>query len=500
MKPLVRRAGRRPRRTPDSSPGTIQDANINSSSSPGSTVAVLTPPRVNARIPTATGKTKILGLCDAMLFNAKELYLSYFSQKKWKVAHEREVEEDIHDDLLVGVATSLRNYDSLGQSGLPISFEGMRQAFQVLEKVVGVRKGADCGLFSLPAIWESFLRMIRKQKPDLAASFLSQAVQLAKLKFGKDHPFAQVLLILQKIQMEDSQQLADVIFTVYRSCIEHVENNLGSFHLTTLSLWGDFVVYLDGSSINQTRAAVDNIRRGIRKSETENGPDHAYTLELLGLTLYVLQSDLTMAEEAEEVALDMLQRVERIKANAGGKLEGDLLITRKDLKHTLGTLRHNQKDYENAIEYLEEFFYNEVMDGRDTFALQKLEECYTSLGELEKAEIIQKRRMETSQILLWQDEVKTPEDDKECSKEEEPAESVDGGCIEGFAVDNFENSNEKEDQDEENEEEDDDSTDDARDVEAEKQLLREQISEWEQRLKALEKKGKEGNKGKETSA
>jgi tetratricopeptide (TPR) repeat protein len=166
----------------------------------------------------------------------------------------------------------------------------------------------------------------------------------------------------------------------------------------------------------------------------------------------------------------------------------------------LGTLRHNQKDYENAIEYLEEFFHNEVMDGRDTFALQKLEECYTSLGELEKAEIIQKRRMEASQILLWQDEVKTPEDDKEGSKEEEPAESVDGGCIEGFAVDNFENPNEKEDQDEENEEEDDDSTDEARDVEAEKQLLREQISEWEQRLKALERKGKEGNKGKETSA
>jgi tetratricopeptide (TPR) repeat protein len=439
-------------------------------------------------------KTKILGLHDVMLFNAKELYLSYLSQKKWKVAHERIIEEDFHDDLLVAVGTSLRNYNSLGQSGLAISFKEMRQAFQLLDKVVGVQKGADCGLFSLPAILESFLRMIRKQWPDVATSFLSQAVQLAKVRFGEDHPFAQVLLNLQKIQMEDSQQLADVIFTVYRSCIEHVENNLGSFHLTTLQLWGDFVVYLGGSSINQTRAAVDNIRRVIRKSETENGLDHDYTLELLGLTLYVLQSDLTMAEEAEDVALDIFQRVERIKANTGGKLEGDLLIKRKDLKQTLGTLRLKQKDYEKAIEYLEEFFHNEVMDGRDTQALQMLEGCYTSLGKLEKAKMVQKRRMETSQILLRQDEVKTAEDDKACTKEEEPAESVDGGCIEGTAVDDFENPNEKEDQDEENEEEDDDSTDEVRDVEVEKQLLREQISEMEQRLKALEKNGKKKEK------
>ncbi|KAH8588450.1 hypothetical protein B0O99DRAFT_600794 [Bisporella sp. PMI_857] len=491
-KPSIPGPSRGPRGAPASSPGTTRDPTPTSRSSSGSTVAVPTSPRINIRIPTAMSKTNIMGLCEAMLFNAKELYLSYLSQKRWKVTNEREVEEDIHDDLLVGVATSLRNYDSLGQSGLAISFKGMRQAFQVLEKVVGIQKSADCGLFSLPAIWESFLRMIRKQKRDLAASFLSHAVQLAKQRFGKDHRFVQVLLILQKIQMEDSQQLANVIFTVYRSCIEHVENNIGSYHLTTLMLWGDFVVYLDGSSINQTRAAVNIIRRGIRKSETENGLDHAYTIDLLGLTLYMLQSDPGMAGEAEEVALDMLQRVERIKANAGGKLEEDLLITRKDLKHTLSTLRCNQKDYEKAIEYLEEFFHNKVMDDRDTLALQKLEECYTSLGKLEEAKMVQKRRMDTSQVLLWLGEVKAPEDDEMCGKNKDTVESVNGGCIQGTAVDDFKNSNKNGDQEEESEEEDDEDGD----VEVEKQLLREQISELEQRLKVLNKKGKKEKKKK----
>jgi hypothetical protein len=71
----------------------------------------------------------------------------------WQVKNQFVVQEDIHDDLLVGVASTLRNFESQEPD---IGRMGIRKAFMTLEKVV-----ADCGLFSLITIWESFLRMIR---------------------------------------------------------------------------------------------------------------------------------------------------------------------------------------------------------------------------------------------------------------------------------------------------------------------------------------------------
>jgi hypothetical protein len=71
----------------------------------------------------------------------------------WQAKNQFVVQEDIHDDLLVGVASTLRNFESQEPD---IGRMGIRKAFMTLEKVV-----ADCGLFSLITIWESFLRMIR---------------------------------------------------------------------------------------------------------------------------------------------------------------------------------------------------------------------------------------------------------------------------------------------------------------------------------------------------
>jgi len=480
-------------------PSTLHEESYPSNSSRGTTMAVVTPPNFgrthsnnthfSMEIPALMSKKGIDELMGTIPANVKDLYISHPAQKKWKVQKQREVEEDIHDDLLVGVATSLRNYSSLSPE---LGYKGFQKALHTLEKVVGVGQGADCGLFSLPAIWESFLRMIRKERLDLAGVFLSRVLQLAIYKFGREHPFVQVLLGLKKVWMtEPAAQLEEVIFKAYRRCITHVKEKLGAFNLTYLCLWGDYVVYLDGSSTNETRDVVDNIRSVIKISEEEKGPDGGpdgdYTLELLGLTLYVLQSAPTMADEAEKVARELLIRVNQRRVKAGGKLEGDLFITWKDLSHTLGTFCQEKKDYQQAVGYLEDFLDYEIVDDRDTLALEKLEKCYVSLGRDDDAKAVWQRRMDSSQRLL-QKTNKEPVWDEEAMNDHRERDGDDGGDVSEERGNSSQPTLvvEVEELNEGNLEEDE--TDEIGDSEVEMQLVQVQIAELQRRLNVLKRK------------
>jgi tetratricopeptide (TPR) repeat protein len=428
-------------------------------------------------------------LMNTILANTKNLYISYPAQNKWMVKKQREVEEDIHDDLLVGIATSVRNYSTLSPK---VGSTGFQKALCTLERVVGVGEGADCGLFSLPVIWVSFLRLVREQKSeDWAWEFLLQALNLALNKFGREHSFVTVLLNLQKIWVKDPGQLEGVILKSYLCCIAHVKEMLGSFNLTYLTLWADYVVYLDGAATNKTNNVVEDIRGVIKVLEEEKGPDGGpdsdYILELLGLMLYVLQSAptmATMANEAEEVAKDLYRRLERRKKKSGGKLEGDLLIKWKDLRQTLGTLCQERKDYDKAISFLEEFLSYEIADERDALALEKLERCYVAVGRDEKAMEVRELRMNESQRLLQKTDTepfggeKVVNDHRERDDEEGEDVSEGKGSSEGTVVGQVEEIQK------ENPKEYD--TNETGDFEVEQQLLREQIAELEKKLHVLE--------------
>jgi hypothetical protein len=342
-------------------------------------------------IPAPMSNTEFDRLLSTILANVRDLYISYTVQQKWKVKKQREVEEDEHDDLFVGVAASLRNYSPLSPV---VGYTGFQKALRTLEKVVGVGEGADCGLFSLPAIWVSFLRMVRNQRLDWAWVFLSLAVKLAVQKFGRIHPFVQVLHNMHKVWATAAGQLEAVVLTAYRRCIADVKEELGAFNRTYLQLWGDYGVYLDGRSISETQAMVNDIRSMIKILEEEKGPDGGpdgdYTFELLGLTLYVLQSAPAMVDEAEKVAKELLLRVNQRRVKAGGRLDGDLFITRKNLRHMLGTFRLEKMDYQQAIGYLEYFLKHEIADER----------CYLSLGRGDDAKEVWHQRMVYSQRLM----------------------------------------------------------------------------------------------------
>jgi hypothetical protein len=474
-------AGEPLRRGNYASTGTLYEESLVPGNTRGSTVAVGSPTHFSLGVPTPMRQTDLDGYVNSILFHVRSLYMSSMDQGKWKITNQCEVQEDIHDDLLVGVATALRNFESLGPK---FGGMGMMKAFKTLEKVV-----ADCGLFSLPTIWESFLRMIRKGHPQLAKLFLSHALQwsIQKSRYEHNHnPFVQALVGLRKIEKRHPHMLEQVIFCAYRSCIDHVMEKFSSFHLTTLSLWGDFVVYVDNSSASDTKEAVDSFRLATQRSEADNGSEDDYTLEILGLMVYVLQSRESMAEEAERVALDMLCRVNR-RVEAGEKLEGNLLILWKDLRHTLGNFCHARGDLSKAVMYLEDYLSHGVVDDRDAFALEHLEEWYAKLGKLDEAQRVRQWRISSSQILLQEDDIELAE-----------CERVDKEGDEGNEDDSTDEDT-YEDEGSDGQTVEDDDASEIEDAEVELQILRGEMEKLQQRMTILQKKV-EKNKGKKTAS
>ncbi|KAL5320046.1 hypothetical protein ACEPPN_013106 [Leptodophora sp. 'Broadleaf-Isolate-01'] len=440
-------------------------------------------------IPPPIRDTEFDELMNTILNNVKDLYISYPAQKKWKVQKHREVEEDIHDDLLVGVSTSLKNSRSLSPA---IGKKGFQNALQMVGKVVGVGEGADCGLFSLPAIWISFLGLVREKQRPWARKFLSLALKLARQKFGRKHQFVQVLSSLQKIWDKDPGQITEVVLAAYGRCIEDVKKSLGAFHLTYLSLWGDFVVYLDGRSVHDTQALVEDIRSVIKIVGEEKGPDGGpngdYALELLGLTLYVLQSapsSPTMTDQAEKVAEELHHRLEERKAEDGGQLEGNLFTTWKDLRQLLGKFCQDKENYHHAIGYLEEFLRFEIEDERDACALENLERCYKAVGRNDAAKDVRERWVEISEVLLRKTKKDLAEGEKGADDHEE-IHKEDGGDVDG-AEGSSEATvvNQAEERSKENPEED--IANEYGDSGVEIQLLEEQIAGLQQRVKDLKR-------------
>ncbi|KAH9221717.1 hypothetical protein DL95DRAFT_511563 [Leptodontidium sp. 2 PMI_412] len=480
-------------------PSAVYEKIPQANSSGCTTVAAFTPPcppstpinptHASMGIPPPIRDTDFNELMNTILNNVKDLYISYPAQKKWKVQKHREVEEDIHDDLLVGVATNLKNSRSLSRG---IGNKGFQNVLQMVEGVVGVGEGSDCGLFSLPVIWISFLRLVREKRPAWARQFLSLALKLARQKFGPKHQFVQVLSGLQKIWRKDPDQITEVVLAAYGRCIEDVKKSLGAFHLTYLSLWGDFVVYLDGRSVHDTQALVEDIRSVIKIVEEEKGPDGGpnsdYALELLGLTLYVLQSapsSPTMADQAEKVAEELHRRLEERKAEDGGQLEGNLFTTWKDLRQLLGKFCQDKENYHHAIGYLEEFLRFEIEDERDACALENLERFYKAVGRNDAAKDVRQRWVEISEVLLRKTKKDPAEGEKGADDHEETHEE-DGGDVDG-AEGSSEATvvNQAEERSKENPEED--IANEYGDSGVEIQLLEEQIAGLQQRVKDLKR-------------
>jgi hypothetical protein len=437
------------------------------SSSRLNAAVVVDPTRLVLGVPTTIRQSELNGHVHAILLHVRSLYMGSIDQGKWQVMNQFVVQEDIHDDLLVGVASALRSFESLEPD---IGGMGIRKAFKTLEKVV-----ADCGLFSLPTIWESFLRMKRRGHDKIAKMFLDHTLRLAihKAGYGFHHPFVQVINGLLRVEKINPYMLEQVILCAYRSCIDHVIQKLSSSHLTTLSLWSDFVVYVDNSSASETKQAVDSFRQ---RSEEHNGLDDDFTLEILGLTLYVLQSTESTAAEAELVALDMLRRVNR-RVETGEKLEGTLLIMWKDLNHTLGNFCHAKGELRAAVKHVEDCLMHGVVDDRDTIALKHLEEWYVELGEQNKARRVHEWRISSSQMLFQEDEIELAEGEG-VEKEDEDREDENED----------EDEVEEEDEDQDKEVVEDEDAAESEDAEEEMKILQRKMDKLKQRMNRLQKK------------
>lgn len=342
------------------------------------------------RMPMHIRPVEWQGQFTFILSQVENLYLGSMKRERWQVKDPLLVQEDQHDDLLVLVGTALKNFDSQEND---IAWAVLRKAFVTLDKVV-----ADRGVFSLPMIWESSRRMIRKGHHALASKFLAHAWKFARTK-ARDRPrdpFVLVLAGLCEVEKTHPEMLEDVILKAYGSCIQHVLQKLTSNNLTALTLWSDFVVYMDNRGAREVSQAADHLQTEIQQSGLDNDMEDDKILEVRGLSLYVLQTTPETAGEAEGVALDMLCRVNR-RLQKGEKLEGGLRILWKDLKHTLGNFCYHKGELPAAIAHMRECLTYGIEDDRDVLTLKSLEEWHTELGELDEAERVRNVRLEFSQ-------------------------------------------------------------------------------------------------------
>lgn len=362
------------------------------------------------QIPPKFSDSRYHLIYQALVGNVEQLYKHYLPT--WKVHNNNAVEEDEHDDLLVGINSSLR---SLEESENSFAHHGIHKAFHTLRKVVvGTKKSGHCGFFSLPAILQGYLRFREHNEPIMAKCFILHAIRHAKQKFKAKHPFVRVLVNLQHIRriqelqeyqaireaqnvqyLEDLMQanfeeLKVIIYAAYFTCIEVTKQRLGAQNISYLQLWGDFVVYGDNSSASD---ALDVIQQAVRTCEEDNSECDDHTMTLLGMKLYVQQSIPSWTKEAEATALDMVRRLDSRVRKTGIDLEGDMLIIWKDLRHTLGNFQHARKEYAVAIWYLEVYLEKGVEDDRDIFALKLLEEWYSDWGDDAKALKVRERRI-----------------------------------------------------------------------------------------------------------
>lgn len=370
------------------------ERSLTRSNSQRSTVSVCRPSNSDSSIPKAIIQTELDKYLSITLYDATNLYMGSLSQGKWKVANRHVIQEDEYDDLLVGIANSLTDLKSLSPE---LGRLGLEKAFRMLDKVVG-----DCGLFTLPAIWVSYLRILRYGRPDIARNFLAEASQLARQKFLRDDPLVRLLIWLRKVEITNPDMLEDVIIRAFRHCISHVKNELTSSHLTTLQLWGDYVVYLDNSSADDIREILVNLQREVQQSEEDNGADDDLTLDILSMKLYVLQSTDSMAEEAELATRDILHRVNR-RWHSGERLEGSLLECWKDANHTLGTFAQNRGDLRTAAQYMDHCLSYGIKDARDNYTLQLLQDLYTQLNDSDNADSVRALRTSGTYAVLQDD-------------------------------------------------------------------------------------------------
>jgi hypothetical protein len=105
-----------------SSTNTIREKASIKTSSCSRTVAVVS----GLGQPTMNWQNKLDEDKGRILFHVRQLYTGSLNQNKWKVMDPFKIEENEHDDLLVGVGASLRNFTSLGTE---IGMTGIRKAF-----------------------------------------------------------------------------------------------------------------------------------------------------------------------------------------------------------------------------------------------------------------------------------------------------------------------------------------------------------------------------------
>lgn len=311
----------------------------------------------------------------SILHHTRSLYISSLSEGRWKESNDDGLLRNQYSNFNTSVHTAVKDMNS---SSTNIGMLGLKRIFKALDNVAG-----DCDIFSLPAIWESWRRLIGGNLPGLGNQLLVRALQISQQRLGSGHPQVRVLAGICELQRFGSDLLEIVILQALRSCICHLENVLTLSHPATLIFWVFYLGNLDTLPSDDVETVLLNLRHQIRRAEEDNGVDDDYTLGILECLISLVEMT---GPEAEFVSMtnDMLSRVNR-RLDSGEKLDGRLLIYWYNANYDLGWRAKSKGDLHSATQYLDGLLMFGIKDAHDAFVLQDLEGWYAELGDEDNA-------------------------------------------------------------------------------------------------------------------
>ncbi|CAG9987367.1 unnamed protein product [Clonostachys byssicola] len=304
-------------------------------------------------------------IMDDLLTNVSKVYHSKWEiERRWKVDDPFRVLEDEYDHLFVKVVGFAKNPPECPSDSWDF---GIEDIFNALDPVM-----EECGLFALPTIWTCVFRLLQAKQPQAAIKMLFKTIELAGVH-GWDAPFQNILQDLPslvRIAELDITHLQNGLREAYRRCLDETGSSLGQSKLTLLSLRGYFVNYVDKQCSAQQTTTLAATKDLVEESKIKNGENSSTTLDIMGQYLFILQSHPVWVpefERVERVAVEIDQRIKKLRLESQTPLDAELSNIWKDARHVLAEYYFRKGDISKAISTLEEYMTQCADDGNDGF-------------------------------------------------------------------------------------------------------------------------------------
>jgi hypothetical protein len=248
------------------------------------------------------------------------------------------------------------------------------------------------GFFSYPTILTLAFRMCSRLKAQglvkrTVGDFLLECQKCSEEAGSSRHtPLTRVLQHAYSFSQRDPDAFDQLIVLALSQYLDQVRRHADPESVTALSLESLYLVYVKTED-DRLQKALESLGELLDKSERDNGSGDDATLDILALTIFMLQRTDNELELVKQ-CVDMIGRIERRHGSAEGPMEDKLRGYYLDSFHVLAKLEqktHTAKANRVAVRHMEKYMdilerCNREQDGYDKILEDRLNEVQERLG------------------------------------------------------------------------------------------------------------------------